>query len=208
MTDLNYTALVLVVDRSGSMQSIREDIEGGLNALLEEQKNLPGVVTVDLVLFDDHYQEVYGFRGLDEATVEINPRGMTALHDAVGKKIVSFGEDLAKMDDAARPGKVMFVVATDGFENASQEYTAEAVKNLVTEQQDVYGWDFVFLGANQDAVLTGGSMGFKADKSMTFSASTAGVDATSTALRSYMTSYRTTGEAGFTEADREAATKS
>ena len=207
MTDSNYTAVVLVVDRSGSIASIRSDLEGGLNEMIENQKLVPGKCTLDLVLFDTHYEDVYSFASLDDVKVSIVPRGSTALNDAIGRKINSFGEALARMDEDKRPGKVIFVVATDGFENASREYSGEAIKTLVTEQTEKYGWEFVFLGANQDAVLVGGSLGFHAGNTMTYRASSAGVRNTTDSLNTYMTATRSGLDYEFTEADRVNATE-
>ena len=96
----------------------------------------------------------------DEVDIRLIPRGSTALYDAVGQSVVHFGELLEAMDEDARPGTVQVIVVTDGEENSSKEFSAAEVKRLVTQQTETYSWGFVFLGANQDAVLTGATLGF------------------------------------------------
>jgi hypothetical protein len=190
MTDPNYTALLLVVDRSGSMANIKSDMEGGLTALLTEQKALPGLLTVDLYTFDTQIDHVHALSNPDEVTVRIDPRGGTALFDAIGFSITEFGRTLAAMPEHARPETVQVIVVTDGFENSSVEFRASNVRNLVTMQKLDYKWDFVFLGANQDAVLSGVELGFDAGSSMSFNPDKDGVAATSRNMSRYMRDVR------------------
>jgi hypothetical protein len=140
MTKADYTALLLIVDRSGSMASIATDMEGAIKNLLDEQRALPGVLTVDYVRFDDQIEYVH--RLADPATVQIKikPRNMTALNDAVGIAFNSFGATLAAMHEDTRPGKVLVAIVTDGHENASREYTGAQVKELIETQQRDYNW--------------------------------------------------------------------
>jgi len=150
MTKSNYTHLTLVVDRSGSMESIRDDAQGGINTLLKEQFAEDGELTVTLVEFDTTIDTVV--RMTDAApTYTLVPRGSTALLDAVGGEIVRTGENLAALSDEQKPEQVLFVVVTDGHENASVEYQLEAVRNLITQQRDQYNWAFQFLGAAETA---------------------------------------------------------
>lgn len=157
MTKKDYTHLTLVVDRSGSMEAMKEEAQGGINTLLTEQFALPGKLTVTLVEFDDHIDTV---ARLAKKTMDYSlvPRGMTALLDAVGSEIVKTGADLDKMKEDARPDKVLFVIVTDGEENQSKEYTFEKVKELIAHQKDAYNWSFQFLGAGE-AVWQGQSLG-------------------------------------------------
>jgi len=150
MTKKDYTHLTLVVDRSGSMEGMKEEAEGGIKTLLAEQFALPGKLTVTLVEFDDHIDTV---ARLAKKTMDYSlvPRGMTALLDAVGSEIVKTGNDLASMKQEARPEKVLFIIVTDGEENQSKEYTFEKVKELITHQKDAYQWSFQFLGAGESA---------------------------------------------------------
>jgi hypothetical protein len=158
----DLTDITLVVDRSGSMQKIREDAEGGINAFLQEQAKLPGDALMTLVQFDTEYEFLQ--RGLSIKQVPaytLVPRGNTALLDAVGRAINETGERLAKMAEADRPGLVVFVIMTDGLENSSKEFTKAQVKQQIEEQQSKYNWQFTFLGANQDAFAEAGGIGIK-----------------------------------------------
>lgn len=164
MTDKNYTHVTVVVDRSGSMSSVKTDAEGGLNNLIAEQKKVPGRMTLTLVEFDDVYNVVYD--NVDVQNVgyySLIPRGMTALLDAVGKAINVTGDRLKALPEDERPGKVLVVIVTDGGENASREFTADKIKELVKHQEDVYNWDFTFIGSNIDAFATGTQFGFRSN---------------------------------------------
>jgi hypothetical protein len=205
MTDPNYTALLLVVDRSGSMNQIKSDMESGLNALLTEQRALPGLLTVDLFTFDTEIKHVWKLANSPDLNVQIHPRGSTALLDAIGIAVTEFGRTLAELPEHARPSTVQVVVVTDGLENASVEYNLVQVREMLRLQQETYGWDFVFLGANQDAVLTGTSLGFDAGSSMTFAAGAAGVDATTKGMGRYMSDVRMKQKKAFLAEERRAA---
>ena len=157
------TDITLVVDRSGSMQERREDAEGGVNAFIQSQAQEPEKALLTLVQFDTEYEILH--RGVPIAGVpeyRLEPRGMTALLDAVGRAINETGTRLSKLKEADRPGLVIFVVTTDGLENSSREFTKAQIKEMIEHQQSKYGWHFTFLGANQDAFAEGGAMGMKA----------------------------------------------
>lgn len=205
MTDSDYTALLLLIDRSGSMESIREDMVGGLTALLRDQAAEQGRMTVSVVLFDDVVTTAH--RMADPATVDIwlKPRGMTALNDALGAAITEFGADLAALDEAHRPGTVIVVVATDGMENSSKIWSGDDIKLLVQRQQAVYSWDFVFLGANHDAVLAGSRLGFRADSSLEFAATSEGTTNVNLLAAGYISARKLGKAAFFTDEDRRRA---
>ena len=205
ITDSNYTHVLAIVDRSGSMYTIAKEMTAALNHFFADQAKLEGVCLVDYVQFDGHYEKVFEDVVVGEAKAVIEPRGSTALVDAIGKGTVELGEKLSNLPEARRPGKVLVVVVTDGGENSSQEWKADQVKKLVSDQQDKYGWDYVFLGANMDAVATGNMYGFKSDKSMTYDVNN--TDVTMASLSNYTTQYRTVGSAAFTSEDRENAVK-
>lgn len=170
MTDPDLRHIAVVLDRSGSMQSVKEDTEGGLKAFLEDQREVEGRTTVSLYQFDDRYEVVYQNTPVAEVPdFTLRPRGMTALLDAVGRTIASEGEDLAKLPESRRPGEVVMVILTDGLENASSEYSLARVREMITHQRDKYGWVFVFLGADQDAFAAAGGMGIAADQAMSYS---------------------------------------
>jgi uncharacterized protein YegL len=205
MTDPNYTALLLVIDRSGSMQSIKTDMEGGLTTLLDEQMAEPGLLTVDMFTFDTQVERVCSIADPTTVNVLIEPRGSTALYDAIGIAVTEFGRTLEAMPEHARPETVQVIVVTDGHENASVEWRASAIKDLVTKQKDEYQWDFVFLGANQDAVLSGVDLGFDAGSSLSFMPGAAGVDASAKSMSRYMSDVRRKEKKLFMAQERIAA---
>lgn len=164
MPNAGYTDVTVLLDRSGSMQSIKTDTEGGFNAFVEDQKRLPGECRLTLVQFDNEYEFVYrGVPVADVAPLNLMPRGGTALLDAIGRSISETGERLAKLPEHQRPQNVVFVIITDGQENASREYGRERVFAMVKHQSSKYNWQFIYLGANQDAIAVGGSFGVNAN---------------------------------------------
>jgi hypothetical protein len=146
------------------MASMRKAAIDGFNEFVGKLKAQPGDVNLKLVQFDDFYEPVFDkplaeVPQLTEAT--FTPRGMTALLDAQGKTIVTLGEELGKIDEAVRPATVIVLMITDGQENASHEFTAAQVKAMVTEQQERYSWQFVYVGANQDSYAVAKTMGIE-----------------------------------------------
>jgi hypothetical protein len=159
----DLTDITLVVDRSGSMEQIRQDAEGGVNSFIAQQAKEPGEALLTLVQFDTEYDFIHkGVPILQVPKYELIPRGRTALLDAVGRAINETGERLAKMDELDRPGLVVFVVMTDGLENSSVEFSKAKIKEMIERQQERYNWHFTFLGANQDAFAEAGRMGMQA----------------------------------------------
>jgi len=170
MTRADLTHLYFLLDRSGSMQSIKSDIEGGFAAFIEEQRKAPGECRVTLAQFDDEYDVVYSARPLtDVPPLDLKPRNMTALLDAMGRLITSAGAGLAALPEAERPGTVIVAIMTDGLENASHEWTHPAIRALVEQQTKDYEWQFMYLGADQDAVEVGKGLGVAAGASVTYS---------------------------------------
>lgn len=197
MTNPDYTALLFIIDRSGSMWSIQRDMEGGIEALLKEQAELPGKVTVDVAYFDDRFEYTDKFVDLNEAKINIEPRGATALHDAIVQASNEFGKALESLQPEDRPGTVLIAIVTDGEENSSRENSIADVKKLITEQQDTYNWNYVFLGANQDAVLTGASFGLRKGASLTYAATSAGTLDAANITSGYFTAVRSGNIASF-----------
>jgi len=157
----NLTDLTVVLDRSGSMQACQTDAEGGLNAFVEKQKKEPGECWFTLVQFDTEYEFVHRATNIQDVPPhKLQPRGSTALLDAVGRAIVETGIRLREMAENDRPGLVIMVIITDGQENSSKEYTKAKIKEMIEHQTNVYKWQFTFLGANQDAFAEAGAMGF------------------------------------------------
>ncbi|MDP2775018.1 MAG: vWA domain-containing protein [Nocardioides sp.] len=169
MTDSDLTHLYFLLDRSGSMQSIKTDTEGGFAAFIEEQRAAAGECRVTLAQFDDHYDVVYDGRPVaDVPPLDLRPRGRTALLDAIGRLVTEAGTSLAALPEERRPGTVIVAIMTDGLENASREWTHPAVKALVEQQSQEWGWQFLYLGADQDAIEVGASLGVARDNSVTY----------------------------------------
>ena len=178
MTRPDLTDVTLVLDRSGSMSSVKAATIEAFNSFLESQCRGEGSANLSLVQFDDRYEPLYAARRIAKAPLltdrSYQPRGCTALLDAMGKTIVETGRRLSQMREHKRPGTVIFVTLTDGLENASREFTLGRINEMIREQREKYSWQFVFLGANQDAIATAAQMGVGADQAMTFAASAAG----------------------------------
>lgn len=169
MTDSSYTHIVFLLDRSGSMQSIKSDTEGGFDAFIAAQGEQPGRCTVTLAQFDTEYQVVYEGRPLAAVPpLVLEPRGGTALLDSIGRLIRDTGRTLEAMAEEQRPGVVEINIMTDGLENSSREYTRQAIKVLIEEQEREYNWTFSYMGANQDAIEVGAGMGIPAERNLTY----------------------------------------
>ncbi|GAA2175694.1 hypothetical protein GCM10009846_26570 [Agrococcus versicolor] len=205
MTDPNYAAMLLVIDRSGSMASIRDEMVQALEAAIAEQKEEPGLLTVDVVTFDNSIEHAVVLGDPETVRIRLEPRGGTALYDAVGFAVQQFGAQLAGMPEHARPSSVQVIVVTDGMENSSQEWSAESVKAAVERQRTEFGWDFVFLGANQDAVLTGARLGFAGDASMTYAPAPGAVGTLGASMSRYMSDLRRGERRGFDDGERDSA---
>lgn len=175
----NLTEMVFVLDRSGSMSGLAADTIGGFNELIEKQKKIEGDAYVTTVLFDHEYEVLHDHVALGEVAPltdkEYFARGSTALLDAVGRTINAVGVRLAATPEEERPEHVVFVITTDGMENASREYTAKQVREMVEHQQQKYSWQFVFLGANMDAVSEADELGISASHAANFAPSRRGV---------------------------------
>ncbi len=172
------TELVFILDRSGSMSGLEGDTVGGFNAMIEKQKRQEGGCLVSTVLFD-HEQVVLHDR---VPLTEVSPltekdyvtRGTTALFDAVGSAIHHIGNvhKYARPED--RPDHTLFLITTDGMENASRRYNGEGIKEMIERQKRRYGWEFLFIGANVDAILTAKSMGISSDHAVNYCADSKG----------------------------------
>ncbi len=175
----NLTEMVFVLDRSGSMSGLAADTIGGFNELIEKQKKIEGDAYVTTVLFDHEYEVLHDHVALEEVAPltdkEYFARGSTALLDAVGRTIDAVGARLAAAPEEERPAHVVFVITTDGMENSSREYTAKRVRGMIEHQQQKYSWQFVFLGANMDAVSEARNLGISAKYAADFTPSHSGV---------------------------------
>lgn len=205
MTDPNRALIGLVVDRSGSMSSCASDMEGGMATFLKMQADEDSNTKATLAQFDTKYELVYPPTPIEDVPkYHLIPRGRTALLDAVGRFITDVGQALADQPERKRPGKVIIVIVTDGMENASQEWTRHAVRDLIAKQKNQYNWEFVFLGANMDAVKEAAAFGIQRSSAMTFD--TANVSRVmGQSLSNYVTSYNAVGAAAFSDEDRKEA---
>jgi hypothetical protein len=188
------TELAFVLDRSGSMGCVAESAVAGFNAFLRDQQTAPGHARFTLVLFDDQYLvpaealPISQVAPLDATTYV--PRGSTALLDAMGRTIDDLGRRLAGVPEPERPAKVIVAILTDGYENASQQYTQRDVAARIRRQRDQYGWKFLFLGANQDAIATAAQLNIASHDAATFQADAAGARASFKSTSRKASSFR------------------
>lgn len=182
MTNTDLTLIAALLDRSGSMQGCKRATETGFDELINKQRTEPGKAVVTLSMFDDVYENVYANVPIAEVDkLELEPRNMTAMLDATGRFITEIGEQLAAQPEDERPGTVICLIMTDGYENASKQWTWAAVEELITHQREKYNWQFIFLGANIDAEVVGARMGVPRASSMTYDVQLTGVALESTA---------------------------
>ena len=170
----NLTEIVFILDRSGSMAGLEQDTIGGFNAMIAKQRREQGEVYISTVLFDTESQVIHDRVALDKIPMltrrEYYVRGCTALLDAVGNAVkhISNVHKYARQEDI--PEKTIFVITTDGMENASRQYTYDRVKAMIAERQEKYGWEFLFLGANIDAAREAARFGIQADMAVNYHA--------------------------------------
>ncbi|KXO96830.1 hypothetical protein AXK58_06025 [Tsukamurella tyrosinosolvens] len=169
MTDARKTHIYFLLDRSGSMASIKSATEEGFDAFIEEQRAGDGTCFVSLAQFDEAYEIVYTSTSIcDVPHLDLHPRGRTALLDSMGRLIHDAGIELAALNESERPGTVIVAIMTDGHENASTEYSHAAIKAMVEHQTEKYDWQFLYMGADQDAIEVGRSIGVHGDYAVTY----------------------------------------
>lgn len=194
------TEIVVVLDRSGSMQSVKADTIGGFNQFLDTQKQAPGEACITLAQFDDVYEVVYSGKPVKEAPIltaeTYQPRGSTALYDAICKTIDETGKRLELLSEDARPSLVVFVIQTDGFENCSRTFKIADVNERIARQRDTYKWQFVYLGANQDAIAEASKFGITPGFAMSYGASPTGTKAAYAAVGTNVVAARCATSAG------------
>ena len=177
----NLTELVFILDRSGSMAGLEKDTIGGFNAMIEKQRKEPGETVISTVLFDNETEVIHDHIPLDRVPrlteKEYYVRGCTALLDAVGGAIHHIGNVHKYAREEDRPEKALFVITTDGMENASRRYTYDKVKAMIERQREKYGWEFLFLGANIDAAREAARFGIRADCAADYHADSIGTEA-------------------------------
>jgi len=210
----NLTDITIILDRSGSMESVRSDTIGGFNSFLDEQQKTEGDAVLSLVQFDNQYDILYSGKDIKQADKlsmsTFQPRGSTALYDAIGRTINVTGDRLAELPESERPDKVVCVIMTDGFENASREFDSIKIAEMIREQTENYNWQFLFVGANQDAILSAKAIGIAATHSMSYAPTSEGTKAVYASMSANLSSYRRPGRSmgkasalRFSEADRD-----
>lgn len=194
MTKEKFTSINVIIDRSGSMAGLTTDTVGGYNNFLFEQKKVEGEAALTLCLFNTDYRLVYDAMPLTEVpsldAKTYSPNGGTALLDALGSTIDTVGGKLAAMAEEDRPSKVIFLVITDGQENSSKRFSKAQIKEKISHQREVYNWEFVFMGANIDAVDEGTSLGIAAHNTLNYTASAVGTAKLYGTVSQSMSSYR------------------
>ncbi len=168
----NLTEIVYILDRSGSMGGLEEDTIGGFNSMMEKQKKADGEAIVSTVLFDDVCEVLHDRVPLDKigkmTDEQYFVRGCTALLDAVGGAIHHIGNIHKYAREEDRPAKTIFVITTDGMENASKNYSYDKIQKMVKKQQKKYGWEFIFIGANIDAYAEAQRLGVRRDRAVNY----------------------------------------
>ncbi len=200
----HLTEIAFILDRSGSMQTMVEPAISGFNRLLREQQQAPGSARFTLVLFDDQYEVPFQSVPIAEVveldTTTFVPRGSTALLDAIGRTIDELGKKLQHTPEADRPQQVIVAILTDGEENASNRYSWQDIARRIRHQTEKYQWQFLFLGANQDAIATAGRMSIQAANTANFSVNEESYAAAKGALSRKMTAVRRRSQ-GATDAE-------
>ena len=186
---------------------VRPTIDG-FNEFVKKQREVPGEATLLLAQFDDEYEVVFekSLPDVPELTDKtFVPRGTTALYDAIGRTIQNVGRSLEARPESERPSKVIFVIITDGFENASKDFGQAKIREMIEHQKSNYAWDFVFLGANQNAVLTAEGFGILGASALTYNTNPLSIRSSTASLVRYTTASRTGNTASFTAKDRKDA---
>lgn len=187
----NLTDITVVLDRSGSMSSVANDTKGGFDQFVNDQQKASGEANLTLVQFDNQYEFVHRGKPIkDIPPLDFQPRGSTALLDAIGRAIIETGARLKGTSEHERPSKVVFVIITDGEENSSKEFKRSQINEMIKHQRDIYKWEFVFLGANQDVIKEAGDLGIATASAMSYAHNSRGVKAAFHTTSMNLSSYR------------------
>ena len=189
--------LVFILDRSGSMSGLEKDTIGGYNSFLDKQRKLEGDVKLTTVLFDHKYEVLHDRLNLNDVKPitdkEYYVRGSTALLDAIGKTILNIENSQNQMEESKRSKHVLFVITTDGMENASKEFSYEKIRKMIEQRKEEKEWEFIFLGANIDSAKTAEMVGISADRAANYHADSSGVQNNYETLGETVKAFRSTG---------------
>jgi uncharacterized protein YegL len=205
----NLTDITIILDRSGSMQGIKEATITAFNTFLKEQKKDGLPTNLSFIQFDDQYEKNYTEKDIHLAK-ELNaqtfePRGLTALLDAIGRTVKNTKKRIRNKDKSERADKVIIAIITDGFENASREYTREKIFKMIRKHEERDNWKFVFLAANQDAIAEGARFGIHQDRAMTYRADKQGIHEAFLSFNNKLSNYKQSAlvDLKFDEEDRK-----
>lgn len=191
------TELVFIIDRSGSMEGLEPDTIGGFNAMLKEQQQVKGAAYVTTVLFNDKYELLHNRLDIQSISPltqkDYTVRGITALLDAIGKTIHNMRKAQRDVMEEERANKVIFFIITDGQENASRHYSVDMIRERIEHQKKKYGWEFIFFGANMDAIAEAGKIGIAADRAQNYFSDSFGTKGAYTSMSVLSKAFRTTG---------------
>ncbi len=190
----NLTELVFVLDKSGSMSGLEKDTIGGFNSMLEKQRKEDGDVIISTVLFDDSMQVIHDRAGIDKidnlTDKDYQVGGCTALLDALGKSIKHINKVQKALPEDERPAKTMFIITTDGQENSSHDFSYDKIRKMVEKKQEKKQWEFLFLGANMDAISAAADIGIKANRATNFHSDAVGTAVNYSALSKAVSKFR------------------
>ncbi|MFA5759235.1 MAG: vWA domain-containing protein [Clostridia bacterium] len=193
---MKNSELVFILDRSGSMSRVASDMEGAMQEVIKKQRENDPNILVTYVRFDDEYEEVFSKKPITEIDgFKLAPRGWTALFDAIGKTINSFQDRIEK--EESKPERVLFVIITDGEENSSKEFSRDDAFNLINKIKTENKWDVTFIGANQDSIKEGASLGVSAQSSLNFECDAKGIRSMTDSLSAYSCRYFKSGSANY-----------
>ena len=197
--------IVFIVDRSGSMSSISSAMESAMAEVIQNQKKESEEDTlITFVRFDDVYEEVFSEKSISDIDgFKISPRNLTALLDAIGKTVNTFERRYNSKSDEMKPERVLFIIITDGLENASKEFSRNQIFEIIEKVKRDYNWGFTFIGANQDSIAEGNSIGVVRGSSLNYEATAKGVRCMAESMSSYVGSYMTNGFASYENKNEE-----
>lgn len=205
----NYTHITVLLDRSGSMDKVRQETIDGFNKFVDNQRNDEGITTLSLIQFDDRYEPNYlgiNIKDVESLTTKtFVPRGWTHLLDAMGRAIITVDEGINSMKDEDKPSKVLFAILSDGKENRSEEFAREDVAKLVKQQKEEKNWEFVFMGSNAQAILEAKEYGIPAANTIHYGATGQHVNSVMASLTSNVRSWKGGAKAdmSFTKSDHD-----